>query len=229
MIGRERLVNALIRLYPAAWRRQYGDELRDLLLARPLTPRAALDVFAAAVQERLRRLEPSITLGVLTLALIAFAIVRNIIDAPPYGDEAMVLLQNPMASKLLLMVLAAAGCQTVLRADAPLMQSGMAAVRVLLIAAVPMCVLGVLIAFGDVSVRAVGPGDLMPSGIEHHAVYTYYSAAHYTPGAVRLALTPLAGLPESWVWGALGGLLGRGLKYSRLHHTGGAHDGCALT
>ncbi len=39
----------LVKLYPARWRRRFGDEFEALLEEEPLTPRMALDVVAAAV------------------------------------------------------------------------------------------------------------------------------------------------------------------------------------
>lgn len=42
----------LLRSYPAAWRRRYGDELLDLLAEDPLTPRVVLDVAATGLSLR---------------------------------------------------------------------------------------------------------------------------------------------------------------------------------
>ena len=42
--GRSALGRLLLRCYPAAWRKRYGDELLDLLSDVPLTPRTLLDV-----------------------------------------------------------------------------------------------------------------------------------------------------------------------------------------
>ncbi|HEX6473650.1 MAG TPA: hypothetical protein VF114_01020, partial [Candidatus Limnocylindria bacterium] len=42
----------LLRSYPAAWRRRYGDELLDLLAEDPLTPRVVLDVAATGLRLR---------------------------------------------------------------------------------------------------------------------------------------------------------------------------------
>lgn len=42
----------LLRCYPAAWRLRYGDELLDLLVEDPLTPRVVLDVAATGLRLR---------------------------------------------------------------------------------------------------------------------------------------------------------------------------------
>ena len=44
----------LLRCYPAAWRRRYGDELLDLLSEDPVTARVVVDVAATGLTLRLR-------------------------------------------------------------------------------------------------------------------------------------------------------------------------------
>jgi hypothetical protein len=39
----------LVRLYPAAWRRRYAEELEELLGSQPLTPSLAIDLVRAAL------------------------------------------------------------------------------------------------------------------------------------------------------------------------------------
>lgn len=56
MTGHGRLRRLLLRCYPAAWRRRYGDELLDLLSEDPMTPRVALDVAATGLSLRGRAL-----------------------------------------------------------------------------------------------------------------------------------------------------------------------------
>ena len=43
-----RAVSALLRLYPAAWRERYGDEVANLLAGRPLSLRDGLDLVRGA-------------------------------------------------------------------------------------------------------------------------------------------------------------------------------------
>lgn len=46
----------ILRLYPSAWRRRYGDELSDLLDAVPSTPSTTLDLLRGAVTQHMRAL-----------------------------------------------------------------------------------------------------------------------------------------------------------------------------
>lgn len=46
----------ILRLYPSAWRRRYGDELSDLLDAVPSTPATTLDLLRGAVTQHMRAL-----------------------------------------------------------------------------------------------------------------------------------------------------------------------------
>jgi hypothetical protein len=46
------LVSWLMRLYPRAWRQEYGAELADMLRARPLTARVCGDIVLSALWQR---------------------------------------------------------------------------------------------------------------------------------------------------------------------------------
>ena len=48
------VVVALLRIYPAAWRREYGVELKGILLGRPLGTREIADVAWNGVWQRAR-------------------------------------------------------------------------------------------------------------------------------------------------------------------------------
>src|SRR6187402_2518567 len=48
----DRLVRALLRLYPRAWRERYGEEFFALIAQSPVTPRVVVDVCLAALVER---------------------------------------------------------------------------------------------------------------------------------------------------------------------------------
>jgi hypothetical protein len=66
MYLRKIVVRQLLRLYPAAWRKEYGDEMRSMLLAQPLTASVSGDVFLNAMRQNLRRPDPWI-IGALLL------------------------------------------------------------------------------------------------------------------------------------------------------------------
>ena len=53
------IVAALLRLYPAAWRSEYGPELSGILLARPLGPDVIADILWNGFRQRARAAEPS--------------------------------------------------------------------------------------------------------------------------------------------------------------------------
>jgi hypothetical protein len=48
------MTRLLLRLFPAAWRTRYGDELLDLISDTGLTPRAVADIARAGLAERVR-------------------------------------------------------------------------------------------------------------------------------------------------------------------------------
>ena len=75
MNTKHRIVAALLRLYPAAWRQEYGGEFEDLLLARPLTAAVAADVVFNGLRQRLRAIEPATFLGLLMLTVVTVAFV----------------------------------------------------------------------------------------------------------------------------------------------------------
>ena len=55
----------LLNLYPAAWRRRYGDEVGDMLADRPISLRIAIDLIAGAIDVWLH---PSVTLAAASAA-----------------------------------------------------------------------------------------------------------------------------------------------------------------
>jgi len=57
------MIRLLMRLYPAAWRRRYGDELAELVDQTGLDVPTMLDVVRGAMRERGRALRASVTGG----------------------------------------------------------------------------------------------------------------------------------------------------------------------
>jgi hypothetical protein len=55
----------LLRLYPPAWRRRYGDEVAEMLAGRPFSPGSAIDLVAGAIDVWLH---PSATLAAAAAA-----------------------------------------------------------------------------------------------------------------------------------------------------------------
>lgn len=64
-MNRATVVAALLRLYPRAWRNEYGAELADMLLASPLSARTIGDVLWNGLRHRARATEPWVYLGLI--------------------------------------------------------------------------------------------------------------------------------------------------------------------
>jgi hypothetical protein len=57
------VIRRLVGLYPAAWRRRYGEELTELVEATGFTPRTAVDLVRGAARERIRAVRASLLGG----------------------------------------------------------------------------------------------------------------------------------------------------------------------
>jgi hypothetical protein len=58
------MTRLLLRLYPAAWRNRYGEELLELVAETGLTPRVAADLVRSGLRERARAAKASLVGGV---------------------------------------------------------------------------------------------------------------------------------------------------------------------
>ncbi len=227
MNTRLRIVTALVRLYPAAWRREYGAELVDLLVVGRLNARIIGDVLWNGLRQRVRMTEPATLLGLAAMLVVLAGLVWNIADPPLSGHGLPALLRDssktwptvivaPLASELYVVLLVACGCWTNLRRGGGLARTGAAAaMRLGLIAGSPVLLAGILMLVGVLGLVVLGPDDAVTTFGEHGLTYTYYSAHHHVPTALDVLLAPLFKLPESWLWGLVGGQLGRMLSRSR--------------
>jgi hypothetical protein len=208
MTTKQWIVSALLRLYPAAWRSEYGPELTGILLARPLGPRVIADVLWNGFRQRAQAAEPSTILGLAAMLVIltGFVLTGN------YGRNWTAVLQPSartfppvavtfLASELFVYLLIACGCWTHLRYGGKVRRAGVAAMRMALIASMPVMLAALLMMSGLLELRFGGPRLLAPS-----------------PWAILIS--PLARLPEFWIWGALGGQLGKWI--TRRRHRAGA-------
>jgi hypothetical protein len=206
MTSKQWIVAALLRLYPAAWRSEYGPELQEILLARPLSPRVIGDLTLNALRQRAQGPEPSTILGLASMLVI---LIGFVLTGGSYGRDWTALLQPSsktfptvtvtfLASEVYVLLLVGCGCWTHLRHGGTANQSGVAAVRMSLIAAIPILLGALLMMSGLISLRSLGP-HLPP------------------PSSLAILVSPLARLPESWIWGALGGQLGK-WNARRRHH-----------
>jgi hypothetical protein len=200
------IVTGLLRLYPVAWRREYGPELTDMLLAHPLSPRVIGDVMWNGLKQSAQAAEPSTILGLASLLVV----LTFVLTGGSYGRRWILLVQPTtktlptvtvtfMASGYYALLLIWCGCWTYLRHRGKVNQSGVAGVRMSLIAAIPLMFGGLLMMFG-----LIGPSLLGP---------------HFEPSASWAVFTaPLFRLPDSWIWAALGGQLGKWITRRRTFH-----------
>jgi hypothetical protein len=195
MTRRQWIVSVLLRLYPSAWRSEYGSELMDILHARPLRLGVIGDVAWNGVWLRARAAEPSTILGLSAMLLVLVSFVGTGVS---YGRTWTAWLQpSPrtfppvmaLASGFFVFLLVVCGCWTHLRHGSTARRSGLAAMRMGLIAGIPIMLAGALLMSDLVELKIVGGLPPPP------------------PWAVLIA--PLARVPEFWIWGALGGKLGK--------------------
>jgi hypothetical protein len=205
MTRRRRVAEALLRIYPDAWRREYGEEVFDILLSRPLTWRVVADVLRAGLRERIRAAEPATVLGVATMAVL---LSQFALTAAGYGTSATAMLRATdmtfptvaasfMVSPLYTWLLIASGWWTARRhTDYSAKRCGVATMRMSLIGGVPALLAGVLLAADVITPSQVGLGELQT-----------------LPLAVMVA--PLARLPEAWLYGSMGAWIRRAGLRSR--------------
>ena len=193
MTFRQRLARALVHLYPAAWRREYGEELLDVLLARPLTWLVVVDVLCNGARLRIRNAAPSTALGFASMLVVlaGFAI-------PPFRYSSTVtdvlrpsdmtfptVVVTFMVSQVYIVLLMACGWLTERRHPCQRHRGGLAAMRMSLIAGAPVLIAGLLLAVGAISVAFAGMGAVHPHPIE-------------------VIAAPLARLPEAFLYGSMG-------------------------
>lgn len=89
MGGREgRRSRTLVRLYPAAWRARYGDEMLDLLAERPPTWRDSIDLIRCALDAHVHPRSPSRAPAVAAiLAGAAWTVVALAVLAEPVPPD----------------------------------------------------------------------------------------------------------------------------------------------
>jgi hypothetical protein len=217
------LVWWLLRLYPKAWRAEYGAELSEMLRARPLTAGIVFDVARSAVWQRTRATQVPTWVGLGLMLAVTGAVAANIVAPPPYvwapgqsvseqpalADQVK-LVQRPMRSELFVLVMAGIG---VWSAFCRKPQPGRAAIRVWLIASIPIAAIGVLMVTGVLGSIELLPGETPLPFDERGAVYVVYKAplGIPAPAPVAFLLSPLLRLPGACLWSIVGSSLGRKL------------------
>jgi hypothetical protein len=218
-----RLVSWLLRLYPQAWRKEYGTELGEMLRARPLTARICSDVVLSAMWQRTRATQMATWVGVGLMLAMTGAIAMNIVDPPPYvwapgqsiselpelADQVR-LVQRPMRSELFVLVMAGIGFWSAFRGKP---QPGRVAMRVWFIASIPVAAIGVLMLSGALAYIELLPGQTPVPFNERGLVYVVYKAplGIPAPAPVAFLLSPLLRLPGACLWTIVGSSLGKKL------------------
>jgi hypothetical protein len=224
-----RLVAALMRIYPAAWRSEYGAELTDMLLACPLDAGTIADVLWNGFRQRARAAEPSTICGLATMLAILAAFAWEVAVPAPRGHTLNLLLQDssktlptidvrPLTSQWYFVFLMACGCWTHLRhGGGALLRSSGAGMRLTMIASIPIILVGILISAGILGVIVLEPGDMRDPAMAHEQGFTFlsYSAHGRALSVWTILLSLILRLPESWMWGLYGGLLGRWISSAR--------------
>ncbi len=196
------IIATLLFVYPARWRREYGAELSDILLARPLSANILGDVFFSALRWRITATEPSTLLGLVMMLVVAIRLVQ---------DKSII---SPQSSNLYVLILIAGGVWTHLRYAGRLSRSGRAAVRIAFIAGIPV-VLAVLLRLLGVPLKTSDVHSMQSycwirvSEPPTQWLARAIQAATCPPAPLGVLFSPLLTLPASWLWGIVGGALGR--------------------
>ena len=104
-------VRQLLRLYPAAWRKEYGEEMRSMLLAQPLTASVIGDVFLNALRQNLRQPDPWKVAALFLICWETLWIFVPLIS--PHSQTARALaIQN---NAVFIWVAFFTGCRTVIK------------------------------------------------------------------------------------------------------------------
>ena len=206
MNTKDRIVRALLFLYPAEWRREYGPELTDLLQSRPLNARTIADVLFGGLRQRARSAEPWLILGTAALFVIAGQFAWSLATATGGGDGLTALVRPsgmtfptytvvPMAGievgngyqlDLYAFLLLACGWWTAARHRCgTLSRSGFAAVKLTLLAGFPIFIAGLMMLTG---------------------------ARGTPPSALEVMTAPVFMLPQHWLFGYMGGAMARPLS-----------------
>ena len=185
------IVAGLVGLYPSRWRAEYGEELGDVLMKRPLGVGAIANVAANAGWQQFRMQEPWLIVGVpLTLwVAIAWAIMLT----HPYTMN-----RHSGSPEIGVAVFCGVGLWTVLRRGHG---GGLAAIKVAMLVAVPYLLLG-LLTLGKVVRVVEGPGDAVS--------FQLHGPVNYGTAVFQLFVeSPILQIPFAGLLGWLGGLAGR--------------------
>jgi hypothetical protein len=78
------VIRFLLRLYPAAWRKEYGEEFAEVLQSRRLSLRIVADVLASAAWQRLRHAPLWIVVGVCLMVTNIGGMLMHFLGSLPW-------------------------------------------------------------------------------------------------------------------------------------------------
>jgi hypothetical protein len=195
-----RIVRGLLRLYPAGWRAEYGEELGALLSDRPITLSIIVDVVVSATREHLKHDQVWKICGVCLFAWTLLGISLN--NTAPLSHESYEWYKKLWKLGILL-----AGCLTVSRNRSA--SPTWAAVKAALLGLLPEVVALMLWAAGvfhPLVTRAAGPYALVESRLAMVDM-TFPTVPQPSFGVVPLVIAVI--LVQACMIGFIGGLLGR--------------------
>ncbi len=181
------LVAGLVRLYPSRWRDEYGEELADVLMRRPLGLGGVLNVAASAGWQQLRLQEPWLLMGVPLLILASWYWIVAFGGTSPLDlrSDAETWWTAPA-------IFAAAGFWTRLRTGRG---AGRAAIKVSVLATLPFFVVGL--------VWVAGFGQWL------FGLTPFHQDQPVPDALVLLLIAPILQIPFAGLIGWLGGQVGR--------------------
>jgi hypothetical protein len=203
------IVRAFLRLYPADWRAEYGEELGALLSRGPITPHVFADVVLSATRERLRR-EAWKACGAALFVLTALGIfVNNTTPLSHRAYEGYVVLWES--------IVLLTGCLAGLRNRGA--SPSWSAAKAALIGLIPEMIALTLWAAGLfhplVTPLMTRYGTLLSES--RLALFSMTFPAVPQPGLVAIPLVAAIVLVSACVIGFLGGLLGRAISFLSPH------------
>jgi hypothetical protein len=213
MSFKQRCVAALLRVYPAEWRAEYGGELGHLLATRPISVRALVNVAISGIGERARSGD---VWHVAAFALFVCTCVAGVANnISPWARERREWYDTALAIILFLTgLLTVAGGR---RRDA-----ASAAAKAALVGYLPEIVALILWSAGllhPLATKAPGPYPLLESRL------AFFVMSFPTTPRPEFAFIPIAialVAAKALAFGFAGGLVGRAVNASRALHS--AHN-----
>jgi hypothetical protein len=194
-----RFVAGLIRLYPSRWRAEYGEELAQVLLRRPLGTGGVLNVFCNAIWQQLRTQEPWLIVGA-PLLVWAFVFWIVVLSAPAYAAHV-----GAKPTWVGLTVFFGTGYWTVVRRGHG---GGLAAMKLSMLLTLPFLVFGLLVLVRVMRVVTESDGGI---GFRFGT-----SVDQGRDDVLTIFLVgPLVQIPYAGLVGWLGGLAGRVVRRSK--------------